>query len=238
MKKLFILLVTLVVLNVSAQDVIVKLNGDELQCKVLEVNKNEVKYKRWSNLDGPTFVEEKSDVFMIKYQNGEKDVFEVKSTHQFGDASANNFLLKPAMGMTVPNLKFEKKFKSGLSSDGTELSMYQAQMVMGKDWEDFQNFQKKRKKGKNLIVWSAVCRFLSTGTFIIGFATWDEPWWVVAAGFRAASYPLLGVGLSDIVKGYRGCKRLVKQHDASSLGFNPEFDLGLGVNAVSFRMNF
>ena len=57
-------------------------------------------------------------------------------------------------------------------------------------------------------------------------------------GIGLTSYPLLATGLVNTIKGTRGCKRLVRQHNASSLGFNPEFDFGLGMNAVSFYMNF
>jgi|GEM_PF-779885 hypothetical protein len=74
LKGLLFLLMTFGVLSVSAQDVIVRRDGDELQCKILEVSKNEVRYKRWTNQEGPAFTEKKSDIFMIKYENGEKDV--------------------------------------------------------------------------------------------------------------------------------------------------------------------
>lgn len=73
------ILSVLLSVSVMAQDVIIKRNGDELQCKILEVNKNEVKYKRWSNQDGPIFTEKKSDLFMIKYENGEKEIMTYES---------------------------------------------------------------------------------------------------------------------------------------------------------------
>lgn len=59
----------------TAQDVLVKRNGDELQVKVLKISQAEVEYKKWSNQDGPTYTLPKADVFMVKYQNGDKDVF-------------------------------------------------------------------------------------------------------------------------------------------------------------------
>jgi hypothetical protein len=59
-----------------AQDVIVKVNGDEIQSKVVEVSTTEVKYKKFNNLEGPTYTIEKKEIFMIKYANGEKEVFE------------------------------------------------------------------------------------------------------------------------------------------------------------------
>lgn len=57
-----------------AQDVIVLKNGDEIKSKVVEITPTEIKYKKFDNLEGPTIVILKSDVFMIKYANGTKEV--------------------------------------------------------------------------------------------------------------------------------------------------------------------
>lgn len=62
-------------MNAFSQDILTKKNGDEIQVKVLEITNTDVKYKKWSNQDGPSYTLPKSDVFMIKYKNGEKDVF-------------------------------------------------------------------------------------------------------------------------------------------------------------------
>ena len=58
-----------------AQDVITNKNGDETKAKVIEVGQTEIKYKKYTNLNGPIFTVSKSEVFMIKYENGEKEVF-------------------------------------------------------------------------------------------------------------------------------------------------------------------
>jgi len=58
-----------------SQDIIILKNGDEIKSKVLEINTSEIKYKKFDNADGPTFTMAKQDVFMIKYPNGSKDVF-------------------------------------------------------------------------------------------------------------------------------------------------------------------
>ena len=101
MKKLLIISLVQIIacLAITAQetrkeqttefDVIVKENGEEMpNVKVLEITSAEIKYKKGSNPDGPTYSIAKSDVFMIKYANGEKEVFEqevkppVKTTTQ------------------------------------------------------------------------------------------------------------------------------------------------------------
>jgi len=55
-------------------DIIFLNNGDEVFGKVLEITLTEVKYKRCDNLNGPLISISKSDVFMVKYPNGKKDV--------------------------------------------------------------------------------------------------------------------------------------------------------------------
>jgi hypothetical protein len=54
-------------------------NGDEIESKVLEINDNDIKYKKFSNQDGPSYTLLKSKIFMIKYASGDKDVFNVSS---------------------------------------------------------------------------------------------------------------------------------------------------------------
>ena len=74
--KRFMLLATFVmaIYVTNAQDVIVLRNAEEIQAKVTVVAQNQVTYKRWSNLEGPTYTIDKSQIFYIKYQNGDKDV--------------------------------------------------------------------------------------------------------------------------------------------------------------------
>ena len=59
----------------SAQDIIVFRNADELSVNVTTVAPTTVSYTKWDNPNGPTYVVNKSDVFYIKYRNGDKDVF-------------------------------------------------------------------------------------------------------------------------------------------------------------------
>jgi hypothetical protein len=60
--------------NDSLCDILVLKNGDEVKAKVLEISPIEIKYKKCNMPDGPLYVVKKSDVFMIKYANGTKEV--------------------------------------------------------------------------------------------------------------------------------------------------------------------
>lgn len=64
---------------VLAQDILIKKNGDELQCKVIELSTDKITYfLKPSNdsIGSDTLTLLKSEVFMIRYANGSKDVFE------------------------------------------------------------------------------------------------------------------------------------------------------------------
>jgi hypothetical protein len=61
--------------TLSAQDIITLKSGDEIKAKVQEIGTDNVKYKKYDNQSGPIYTLTKSDIFMIKYENGDKDVF-------------------------------------------------------------------------------------------------------------------------------------------------------------------
>lgn len=64
-----------ITMSAMAQDVIVKKDGSTILCKVEEILSTEIKYKKWSNLEGPTYTIGCSELTSINYQNGEKDDF-------------------------------------------------------------------------------------------------------------------------------------------------------------------
>jgi hypothetical protein len=77
MKTLIITLIIGCFASLSyAQDVLIRRNGDEIATKVLEITLSEIKYKRFDNLEGPTISILKSNVFLIKYENGTQEVFQ------------------------------------------------------------------------------------------------------------------------------------------------------------------
>jgi hypothetical protein len=64
-----------------AQDVIYKTNGDKINAKIIEIVDNLIKYKTTDNINGPVRNINSSEVFMIKYANGQEELFkEPKNT--------------------------------------------------------------------------------------------------------------------------------------------------------------
>ena len=65
---------------VQAQDLIILKTGDEIKSKVNEIGPDLIKYKKFENLTGPDYTVQKNTVFMIKYENGTRDVFTEQTT--------------------------------------------------------------------------------------------------------------------------------------------------------------
>ena len=75
MRKLVVLALFAYSGAIFAQDVIVKKDGSTIISKVLEVDKKTIKYKKFSNLGGPTYSVDVEEITSINYENGERDVF-------------------------------------------------------------------------------------------------------------------------------------------------------------------
>lgn len=68
--------------SLFSQDIIYKNDGSEIKSKVIEISSDVIKYKKFSNLDGPLYNLSKAEVFMIVYENGEREVFKSKVENQ------------------------------------------------------------------------------------------------------------------------------------------------------------
>jgi len=75
MKKILLFAALFCCVNAFAQDVILKKDGSEIKAKVLEITDQQIKYKEYDFQSGPIRNINISDVFMITYENGQKEVF-------------------------------------------------------------------------------------------------------------------------------------------------------------------
>jgi hypothetical protein len=75
MKKSIVFILFLISSISFAQDLLTKKNGEDISAQVLEVDITEIKYKKFDDLNGPVFTILKSEVLLIRYENGTKDIF-------------------------------------------------------------------------------------------------------------------------------------------------------------------
>lgn len=78
-KQIILTMLSLAALNVAAQDVVVKKDGSTILAKVLEVSQDNIKYKKFSNQNGPTYTINLSDIISVNYENGEKETYDVSA---------------------------------------------------------------------------------------------------------------------------------------------------------------
>src|ERR1700751_4583811 len=55
-------------------DTLITKKHEKIPCKILEISEIEVKYKKASYMDGPTYTIDKDKLSMIIYANGEKEL--------------------------------------------------------------------------------------------------------------------------------------------------------------------
>jgi hypothetical protein len=67
-----------------SQDIITMKTGEDILAKISEIGPTEIKYKKFDNLDGPMYTLLKSEVLMIRYENGTNDVFKEEQTSNAG----------------------------------------------------------------------------------------------------------------------------------------------------------
>ena len=73
---IMIFVITIVTANFGiAQDVITLKNGTDINALVQEIGDVEVKYKKYDNPNGPNYTLKKTEILIIRYANGSKDMF-------------------------------------------------------------------------------------------------------------------------------------------------------------------
>lgn len=76
MKKLLLLAAFVCCCSLAkAQDIITFRNGDEIEAKLLEVGKYDVKYRLFNEPEGVVYTVGKSELLMVKYESGRNEVF-------------------------------------------------------------------------------------------------------------------------------------------------------------------
>jgi hypothetical protein len=255
MKKLFFLLTMCVVFNLSAQDIIVKRNGDELQCRILEVSKNEVKYKRWTNQDGPAFSEKKSNIFMIKYENGEKDMIAHSSpvsessalSSGMNSVDPNEYIFEEPTPISHTYLKYTTRGRreSGLIKWGNMLPEEQAKSMLNHDWLDFKKARKESRAGK-ILTWVGGSMVVASISVVpVYIRRRAEELIIPMAGFAGLAISTIIIGRRLHKRGHKNATQIVDKYiDAYENGKKstsmsvPEFSINSNGNNIAFTVTF
>ncbi|MGZ2369689.1 hypothetical protein ACXR6G_07865 [Ancylomarina sp. YFZ004] len=81
MKKILLLMLFALSVQIGfSQDIIVQRNGEEIKSKIIEITNETLKYKKFENQEGPTRNIDLPKVFMVIYENGEREKFTSSET--------------------------------------------------------------------------------------------------------------------------------------------------------------
>ncbi|MDQ3049094.1 MAG: hypothetical protein M3R27_16220 [Bacteroidota bacterium] len=75
-KQLFTIVFLFICLDSFSQDTLFKKDGSKIIAKVLEINPDEIKYKKFDFQQGPTYIDKKADFSMIIYSTGLKEIIQ------------------------------------------------------------------------------------------------------------------------------------------------------------------
>lgn len=227
MKRMIVLLAALLCASsLFAQDIITKTDGSDIQAKVLEVGKSEVNYKRFSNLEGPTYTIDIAEVLMITYENGERDMFNnQKGGLPQGVMTYNSWSGKISVGgETIENELLDRFFTP----------------------EDLRSF----KSGRTMATVGGIVSIVGAVPFgygvgyVIGWRIGGGP----TQGENAVSYKnakvmaliggaVLAVGLAINIPGEIKVKKAVNNYN-QSLSYRPELHIGGTENGIGLAYRF
>ena len=238
MKKLYLLAAILLMnaVMLKAQDTIVMRNGDEVKVKVTEVSDTELKYKLWSNIDGPVYTKKVSDIFMVKYKGGHREVYgNTPARHQTYEPQNNNSenYDNDYVGiMYKEDGSYMKHSDGSLYLDGRRLNETQIKEIFGlSGYDTYLSARSLRRKGKTNIVFGWIEFGIGLGLSAAGILFLEDDAYILAAPgalFFLASqielpigYIMKGVGSGRLNAMANSYNRSSAVSDNFSIGFAP-----------------
>lgn len=152
-----------------SQDIIIMRDGSEMNAVVTEIGTNEVKYKKFDNRNGPTYSVSKNDIFLIKYQNGEKDIFEETDAKQEAKNEKDSY-------QQPEYLNIREGFWTGtrvLDKNGYELNKQQIRTILAYDNTALNTYN----SGLNMKTVGNIFYIAEVSCFVIGildYALWSD----------------------------------------------------------------
>lgn len=185
MKKIAFLsfLLFLIGTGLQAQDIITLKSGEDINAKIITISDNEIEYKKWDNQEGPTYKKVISDVFSIKYHNGQKEVFNITSSQSSTKTNSLNF------GMMDYS-------KGNLYLQGHELSDYEISQYCGINTLNiYKSACGQRAAGKVLTTLGFVYMGVGLVSMLLYYAD-DVPFLIYGVGYFIPSQILIPLGFS------------------------------------------
>ncbi len=238
----FLLIVFMTCMFASAQDTIRFRNGRVEAAKVAEVGLGKVKYKKFSNPDGPLFLLNEDEVESIKFQNGDVEVFDsipqenlvspqkkhvvvkagpvyverVKSVNTEEETNKDvdtKVVVSRHMNSAKYPLAYRKNSPSLLAFNSEYISVQSAYETLGHDYDVFRENVRCYRTGRAMWIAGAGLVFVS-GPIAIGAAVNDSyRARHVALIALCSGSALFSVGMVKFVTGKRISKNVLREYN-------------------------
>lgn len=182
-QKLFLIVTLLSVSGlVKAQDVILKKDSSTIISKVTKISSTEIEYKKWSNLDGPTYIISISEVASINFQNGEVEYYSTKPGTQTPINQEPPVITQELQivnqEVTVPTNGLMERSGKHLTLDGRILSDEEVLQLVG--YDNYQTYLEAKRQMTVGRTFTAIV-FTSIGATILGaiISAIDNSWTII-----------------------------------------------------------
>jgi len=236
MKKILLFAVLFCCVNTFAQDVISKRDGSNIKAKVLEITDQHVKYKDYDFQSGPTRNINISDVFMITYENGQKEVFNQQPSAPTPKVESYS---------APPPSDLQKEFYRIGYDDDEMLKFFKRNNFTGY-YEDFKSACRMRNTGKGLL--GAGIGLLSGGFALVIAGViindYDTTPWLFISGYSVMSAgEILAIVSIPVSAVAGGKKRMIKndfarQHFGVNAYYQPKLNFGFTTTGVGLTLRF
>lgn len=233
MKKFLLLTSFLLSVAVTyAQDVIVKKDGSTIVSKVEKVSSDEVTYKKYSNLKGPSYTIGIKEIKAINYENGTSDKFDDSPTHKT-TASSQSPDDSPATQYTTSNENRKVLIHETASSYSDDTSLRK----MYYDMNEFENVYKKKAKKLKTVGWTVGSILFSGGVLCCTFGVIIDDFPLVGSIGIVSILGGIGTTVGCLVKSNQYMKKASRMVSSApiwqhSIDCGNGTNLALGVNAI------
>ena len=202
MKKTTLLLLCLLSMTAVAQDIIVTKDAKRIDAKVLEVSATEIKYKKFTYQDGPTFIISIADVSSVLYENGDVQVYGQQSEK---DAQVPEQVKEPQVAVPVQRKQIVTQQIQTISTEKKSEKNYTTETCKITCQDEYyylrcgENFTRMDKK--------AYLRYIEMNcpdawqSYQKGTKLWNAGWGLFGAGLGVElliGVPMYAVGLNKI----------------------------------------
>jgi hypothetical protein len=234
MKKVLLILLAVVGLAIiaHAQDVITLRNGKDINALVSVIWDTEIEYKRFDNPDGPLYTLKKSEILMIRYANGTKDIFSEETQYS------------PSTPHTNQRNDLKNEFYRIGSDDRQMVNFFRKNNFLSY-YNDFESACRMRETGRGLLIGGLTLTSFGTVFMIVGLLPQAEAPWLAIVGYGFVSVGEVLVIVSIPGSAVAGAKKRAIKNDFARENFGifsnvnqPILNFGYTGNGIGISLKF